>query len=177
MTSPKEFENQSNISHFQQLMSLTVAQIKCLLEDGSDSITELTDSFIHIAGTLENTLSSRNLDEQTGMMLQEAHKSINQGIVAFQFYDRISQKLDHICSNLDSISDAVADKDLRSNAMFWLELKELIKQRTTMMSETMVVEKILSGDSVEETLKAYLEYQRSHHHKTEEGAENDVELF
>ncbi len=174
MTKSVSKSDEEVLSTHQQMLALAVVQIKCILEDGSDSVTDLTESFINIANLLDTTIKNQEMDGQVESQLQSAHDSINQGIIAFQFYDRITQRLDHICSSLDQISNLMSDEDRRAQREQWENLKNGVKERYTMESETIVYEKILSGESVETAMAAYRDYQQKHYHA---GNDDDVEFF
>ncbi|BCE02245.1 hypothetical protein [Marinicellulosiphila megalodicopiae] len=158
-----------------RLLSLSVVQIKSILTDGGESVSELTDSFIHIAYKINKLLS--DVDELTSNPedLTEVHEKIQQGIVAFQFYDRISQRLDHVSNSLNQLTHIISDKDKRNQPETWINLQKGIKRKYTMESERVVFDKIMDGDSIENALEAYKAYSSTHEHTKDNS--DDIELF
>ena len=100
----------------------------------------------------------------------EVQGGIQQSIVAFQFYDRLSQRLDHVRYVLDALSALVADKSRLFNPAEWDGLQQSIRGRYSMQEEQDMFEALLNGASIEEALNLV----RS---KLHEGDINDIELF
>ena len=85
-----------------------MAQIQSILSDGGESVSELTESFIELAQTFKQLADHTTDIEKTD--LNEIKHQIEQGIVAFQFYDRISQRLDHVSTSLMNMGNIIGDK-------------------------------------------------------------------
>lgn len=155
-----------------RLMALSVVQIKSILTDGSDSVNELTDSFISIADKV-NQLMSQNIDEAHLAELSQVQQKIGQGIVAFQFYDRISQRLDHVSNGLNQMAIIAKHDHSRNDPQSWQNLQDDIRNKYTMESERVVFNKIMEGESIENALIAYQNFsnqQQAQH-------DQDIELF
>ena len=153
-----------------RLLSLSIVQINGILGDGGQSIAELTDSFIHIANKIDDLLTD-NQQTTNSNELRTIHEKVHQGIVAFQFYDRLSQRLEHVSQSLVAMSEIIANKQQREQPEYWQRLQTAIKQKYTMHSERFVFDQVMRGDSIDSALLAY-QQQRPH-----DDHQADVELF
>ena len=158
-----------------RLLALSVVQMKSILTDGGESVSELTDSFIHIAHNLNKLTDPENTYVTNSEDLVEVQEKIQQGIVAFQFYDRISQRLDHVSNSLNQLSHIISDPEKREQQETWENLQIGIKRKYTMESERVVFDKIMDGESIENALEAYKVYSKIHEHSPKD--EDDIELF
>jgi len=167
------------------MLYLSVCQIKSSMKDSGNSVDQLTLSFTELA------LHSREVDEhvqnlsevseiqafknEVSNTAREMQEKINQAITAFQFYDRISQRLDHVSQNLESMSDLMANPMDLNDPDAWKLIQDQVKNSYTMESERLMFEHILRGASVKEALDIY-----QHHFEEEKEAlddDDEVELF
>ncbi|KZX77750.1 hypothetical protein A3715_11050 [Oleiphilus sp. HI0009] len=158
------------------LLTLAVSQIECTMTDGEKSVAELTKSFSYIAEQISHLTDSS--DEQAAnnfsSQAQEIHNSIFNSIVAFQFYDRLSQRLDHVKRDLGWLSELVSAPNSANNPSAWEKLQNDIKSNYSMEEERLMFEHIMNGASVNEALEIY----RHHFEKTDEDdSDDEVELF
>ena len=111
---------------------------------GDDSVDALTDSFTTMAGSIQLIEKSIEEIKETGnknnaQVVKEKcdvmHEKIQQAIVAFQFYDRLVQKLSHVSHSMDALGDLIGDHERIYNPMEWSALQEKIRSRYSMESE------------------------------------------
>lgn len=170
------------------MLTLAVSQVECTMVDGEKSINELTNSFTYIASQLKELIdyhshALKDEDETSSKTLtefklgtEEIHKQVMNAIIAFQFYDRLSQRLDHVKRDLSWLSRLVSDPNQLYNPAAWSKLQEDIMSNYTMEEERIMFQHIMNGASVEEALEVY------HHHFSARKDENDntndeIELF
>jgi len=171
------------------MLTLAVSQVECTMLDGEKSINELTGSFTFIASQLRELLDyhtnaelieDKSPDtkalEKFKLGTEEIHKQVMSAIVAFQFYDRLSQRLDHVKRDLSWLSRLVSDPAQLYNPSAWSKLQEDIMSNYTMEEERIMFQHIMKGATVEEALEIY------HHHfstRKEEGdnTNDEIELF
>jgi hypothetical protein len=107
---------------------------------------------------------------------EELSERVQQAIIAFQFYDRLNQRLDHASHSLEKIGHLIANSSERYQESAWRNAQEDIKNSYTMESERIMFEHIIQGHSVAEALEIY-----QHQFKKEKnegfGTDNDNELF
>lgn len=178
-----------NWSHIQEtitMLYLSVCQIESSMKDSGNSVDQLTQSFTELA------LHSREVDEhvqnlsdvseiqafknEVSNTAREMQEKINQAITAFQFYDRISQRLDHVSKSLESMTDLMSSPMDLNDPHAWQLIQDRVKNSYTMESERLMFEHILRGASVKEALEIY-----QHHFEEEKQAQSEdddeVELF
>ena len=177
----------SQISETVAMLALTVAQIETTMNEGDQSVNQLTESFTELATHNQEIVSeAAKLDDNIpheaqikANMLQAAEgleDKVQKAVTAFQFYDRLSQRLDHASDNLEKLGHLVADPGERYQPSAWKELQASIKSSYTMEAERIMFEHIMRGHSVSEALEIY------HHHfeknKDEQfGTDDEIELF
>jgi hypothetical protein len=158
------------------MLNLAVAQIVHSLQDGDESITTLVDSFTTMVGNIEMARSAAaqlpaSAEKETILANSAmASQHMQQAIVAFQFYDRLSQRLSHVAKSLSSLGNLVGDQARLYNPYEWRGLQEKIKSRYTLETERRMFEAILNGTSVEEAMRLVQEAES-------ELQNNDVEFF
>ena len=179
--------NFSQVGETIAMLALTVAQIETSMKEGDKSVNQLTESFTDLASHSQEIIGeAQRLDENIPHealirknMLQAAEGltgKIQQAVIAFQFYDRLSQRLDHASHNLEKIGHLIADSGDRYEESAWRKVQHEIKSSYTMEAERIMFEHIMRGHSVSEALEIY------HHqfNKSEEegfNTDDDVEFF
>jgi len=93
---------------------------------------------------------------------------MQQAIVAFQFYDTLVQRLDHVVICLSKLGELVSDSERNALPKEWSALQASIRNRYTMEKERELFDAILRGDDVATVLAAL-------QHSPEPG--DDIELF
>ena len=101
------------------------------------------------------------------------NQKIGEIVVAFQFYDKLSQRLEHVSHSLDSLSDVMGDEAQCAKPDTWIALQSFIRQKYTMREETEMFDAIIQGYTVAEALDMVANNQSSE----EVEADDDVELF
>ncbi|CCK75854.1 conserved hypothetical protein [Oleispira antarctica RB-8] len=179
--------NFSQVGETITLLALTVAQIETSMKEGNQSVNQLTDSFNELVNHSQEIIEETqkldiNIPQEAEIrhnVLQAAEGlsgKIQQAVIAFQFYDRLSQRLDHASHSLEKIGHLIADSNERYQEEAWSKVREDIKNSYTMESERIMFEHIMRGHTVAEALEIY------HHQfqKTQDDSfdtDDDVELF
>ncbi len=180
--------SKSDLLHVKETISmlyLAVCQIEASIKDSNNSVDSLTTSFTDLAKHSQevdehvqamNDLSELDdIKRQVSETSTEMQGKINQAITAFQFYDRVSQRLDHVARNLEKVSDVIGNPDDINNPSIWANIQNEVKNSYSMESERIMFEHIMRGASVKEALEIY-----QHHFSQEETGEDngdEVELF
>lgn len=167
----------SQVTETVRMLNLSVAQIAMAMHEGEDSVGSLTQAF---TGMVERT---NRIAEQAGT-LEDGHPAkgaifeecaavqggIQQSIVAFQFYDRLTQRLDHVKQALEQLSGLVSDNTRLYNPNEWGGLQEKIRSRYTMREEQEMFDILAAGASIDDALEAVRE-------RLNDGDIEDIELF
>lgn len=165
----------SQIRETVKLLTLSAAQVDVILQEGDLSVNTLTESFTDIVESMQAinnhllALGPSGDRDQALAHCSETEDKIQAAIIAFQFYDRMQQCLQHVTSNLIGLSKLVGSPERLYNPNEWREFQGQIRSRYTMESEKMMFDAILQGKSVGEAIAAKEAYQHSQ--------SGDIELF
>ncbi len=169
----------SQVEETVRMLNLAVAQISMAMHEGEDSVGSLTRSFTGMVSNVDeiaqaavqlDQASSASAKSEILSRCASVQSGIQQSIIAFQFYDRLSQRLDHVRYALDGLSSLVSDKSRLFNPDQWAQLQQQIRSRYTMQEEQAMFEALLSGASIDSAL----EIVRS---RMNQGDIDDIELF
>lgn len=162
------------------MLELAVAQISHALMDSNSSIDTLTRSFTKMCETVQaiETASTQLPNDKAS----ESATAIRAGcadvkgqtldaIVAFQFYDKMAQRLQHVCQSMDQLANLISDPRRLYTPAEWAALQQAIKSKYSVEAERLMFDYIMQGLPVEEALKRAM---TQHQAETREG---DLELF
>jgi hypothetical protein len=147
------------------MLNLAVAQIDGSLHEGNSSIETLSASFTGLATNLSDIQSSilqiKDKDEgndvdklsliiegSTSTALDKVHSAI----IAFQFYDKLTQRLDHVSESLGALTTLISDPAALYSPVEWRALQESIRGRYSMKEERNMFDKVIAGVPIEEAL-------------------------
>ncbi len=165
------------------MLNLAIAQIEISMADGEKSIATLTESFIKNAEHVrhvQQSLTSGKLaaKDDNGFVdtliveVDELGKGINKATIAFQFYDKLTQRLSHISSSLTQMARLLTDKKRVDNLEEWGEIKEQLKKIYSMVDEKKLFDAILSGVEIHEAIKMV-----NSNSSKEDSNDGEIELF
>lgn len=165
------------------MLELAAGQVEAAMTDSNSSVEVLTDTFTALADTLQhidaavdtlpdtigNGLVKADIQANTQVVAQK----VQQAIVAFQFYDKLVQRLDHVCLSLAGLSGLVSDRSRLYSPAEWKALQDEILAKYTMIEERAMFEAVLNGATVKEALDAYMSQRMA----KVESSGGDIELF
>jgi len=155
------------------MLNLSVAQIERAMNEGNESVGTLTNSFTTMAGNAsiiaEAGSQLPDSPEKQAIMsnCETVMGQMQSAIIAFQFYDKLTQQLDHASNSLASLAELVSDQQALYNPYEWRGLQEKIRSKYTNEEDKLMFDAVLNGATVEEALQL----------KIEAAADDDVELF
>ena len=164
------------------MLKLAAAQVEFSLRDGTNSVDVLADSFTSMAGgigaiekSFKNLKEVHNIDEGVNDSIVDLCASLSgkmqHAIMAFQFYDKLVQRLDHVVGSLSQLGDLVGNPSSLYSPLAWQALQDKIRSKYTMAQERELFDAVLKGESMESVLKRL-------HEITEQPLEDDdIELF
>lgn len=163
------------------MLNLSMTQIEVALHDSSSSVGELTDSFTSISGALAairevaghlpdtpEVVAAKTEIEHLGA---EVSGKVNQAIVAFQFYDRLSQRLSQVCRNLDDLGLLVSDPVRLYNPYAWVALQQKIRSKYVTEDDKHMFDTLMATRDVQQALAEFVKRKRA------QQPEGDIELF
>lgn len=159
------------------MLNLAVSNIEKTMKDGDESVTVLAELFTSVIGKVQAIAkAAENLPETSEKStIIKNHKDVldrmNAAVVAFQFYDILTQRLAHVSNSLGALADLISDSQRLYNPYEWYGLQAMIKSKYTIPSDRAMFDAILNGATVKDALKV------SEKHKDTEDDEDNVELF
>lgn len=188
-SSPANEEKVSNWSHVRETINMlyvAVCQIEATLADSHDSVNTLTDSFTRLANhTTDVSIQVQDLTEVSQLepvkkdladTAREMNSNINASIQAFQFYDRVCQRLDHVARSLEKVSSIMEDDGLIQQPQAWQGIQSDIKNSYTMEAERIMFEFIMRGGSIKEALEIYRhKFEKDTY--SDDSSGDEIELF
>ncbi|MDO8931945.1 MAG: hypothetical protein Q7U97_06090 [Rhodocyclaceae bacterium] len=165
------------------MLELAAGQVEAAMRESNSSVEVLTDTFTSLADTLQlidaavstlpdtvgNGLVKAEIQDNTKLVSQKIHDAI----VAFQFYDKLVQRLAHVCHGLEGLSGVVTDKSRLFNPGEWVSLQQMIRSKYTMTEERAMFDAVIHGMSVEDALEHYMQVRM----KEVEDSGGEIELF
>lgn len=173
----------SQVKETVSLLRLAAAQVDFSMREGEKSVNALTDSFTSMAesvATLEagtrQLFEQHDVDENLKASVTEHCSAVaaktTQAIIAFQFYDKLTQRLDHVVGSLSKLSDLVSDSSRLYSPPEWKSLQENICSKYTMAEERELFEAIMRGEDVQLVLDRMQQFAEQ-----ASSSEDDIELF
>jgi hypothetical protein len=165
----------SQVRETVKLLTLSAAQVDVILQESDLSVNTLTESFTDMVESMQMinnhllSLEASDTKDQALSCCSETKAKIQTAIIAFQFYDRMQQCLQHVTSNLRGLSKLVESPERLYNANEWQGFQNQIRSRYTMESEKMMFDAILQGKSVDDAIAAKNAHQQSQ--------SDNIELF
>jgi hypothetical protein len=160
-----------------KLLNLSAGQVEGMLNTADISVNTLTESFTSMVEHMQTIythlqeLEDSPSREEALKCCNETSDKIQQSIIAFQFYDRLQQCLQHVTANMKGLSSLVESPERLYNPFEWHKFQMEIRSRYTMESEKIMFDAILKGNTIEEAL-AIKEAAEA-----EQSEDDDIELF
>jgi hypothetical protein len=175
------------------MLALAVSQIEMSMRESDGSVEVLSNSFTSMVGQvkmIERTVAAladtaETTDAKAAIVSSctTVSEMMHSAIIAFQFYDKLTQRLSHVTSSLGSLADLVNDQRRLYNPYEWLGMQEKIKSRYTMEEERLMFEAIMQGKTVKQALAIYVQAIEDRKQKLTDSSgggsddEDDIELF
>ncbi|WP_394129401.1 hypothetical protein [Shewanella maritima] len=165
-----------HVSETIKLLILSMAQIELSLSDGDKNVAGLgqlfTDMATHQTRVNQYLQSQDNTPEDIVAHGQQLADKVNEGVVAFQFYDRISQRLQHVTTGLALTEEVLKDEQKRIDEQAWQQVKQEIMRSYSLECEKYMFECVLKGIPLHEALAEYM-----HKQQPKSAEDDDIELF
>ena len=141
-----------------RMLDLAAARVSYALQDGNDSVDTLISSFTHMTEHVMaiqkgiEALAETAEKDQLLHNCQQAMNTVQETTMAFQFYDRLSQRMQHISISLDELSSLIDEPERMSKPDSWKELEEKIRSHYTLDNDLEMFDAVLAGGNIEEIL-------------------------
>jgi len=172
------------------MLALSVAQIEVSMRDSDGSVEMLSNSFTSmigqvkiiekVAASLPDTAEVANAKAAITESCVTVSEMMRSAVMAFQFYDKLTQRLAHVNGSMNVLADLIADQRRLYNPYEWMGMQEKIRSRYTMEEERLMFEAIMQGKTVKQALAIYLqamEEKKNQANAATGGDEEEIELF
>jgi hypothetical protein len=174
-------------------LNLAIAQIDLSMTEGEYSIDTLIDSFGFMRSELDRLtriVHEDDIDVETVKAVLAAQAEmltdkVSASIVAFQFYDKLSQRLHHVSESLSALIDIISSEEGSFNQQSWDNFFNKMAKYASMREEYELFELIFErGHSAEAAISDLkirlierLRLARDKHKSDSSVVEDDIELF
>lgn len=165
------------------MIGLAAGQVEAAMRESNSSVDVLTNTFTSLATVLQRIeaavatlpdalgdgLSKSDITRDTERVASDVHHAI----VAFQFYDKLVQRLAHVCHSLDGLSGLVSDRSRLFNPTEWVALQDQVRSKYTMTEERAMFDAVIHGVPVHEALETYMKVRM----QEVDDSGGEIELF
>jgi hypothetical protein len=171
--------NWSQVRETVLMLELAAVQIEAAMKDSNSSVEVLTESFTTMAGymrMISDTVQTLPDQGEVGAAKQNLsgvseHVSsmVHQAIIAFQFYDKLVQRLAHVGISLGGLSALVSEPQRLYNPSEWVGLQDKIKAKYSTRDEIAMFDAVMNGVPVQEAVAKFMADMKE--------KSDDIELF
>lgn len=180
LTGSSEDEKWTHVRETIRMLFLAIAQIEIALSESDSSVDDLTEAFTsmverenEIAGSIDQ-ISTDATDQKLCQSIKENAAAVaarmQSAIVAFQFYDKLTQRLVHVGSSMEEMSSLLDDESRIEEVEEWRKLQASIKSKYSMREEHELFNAVISGADVRDAVR---QYNAAH----QDDSVDDIELF
>ena len=169
-------ENWSHVRETVLMINVAVSRIEHAMIEGNDSFTSLSQSFVGIANSAKQISDEvQQLDnsspqhESISQNCNKISEQVESSIIAFQFYDRLSQRMSLVSKTLNSLTEILKHPDKKDIQDEWIALQNTIRSKYTLDADQEMFDSVLKGTSIEDALKEAV--------KKIEQEDDDIEFF
>jgi len=166
------------------MLNLSVAQIDQSMHEGNASVSTLSHSFTALATNISDIQSSiEHLNSEDAesakvkLIIQgsttTALDKVQSAIIAFQFYDKLTQRIDHVSKSLASLTHLISDPSTLYSPIEWQTLQESIRSKYTMDEERLMFDRVISGMPIEQAIIEFNKDMANADHSEDD----EIELF
>ena len=173
----------SRLRETARMLQLAAGQVEAAMRESNAAVAVLTDTFTSMAEALDtidvslgtlppsvgNEMVTADIHDRTRLVAQK----VQQSIIAFQFYDKLVQRLSHVCQDLGALSELIGDRDALGQCADWAGLHQAVRARYTMNEERALFDAVMNGASVAQALQAAAGSSATE----AEASAGDIELF
>jgi len=163
-------------------LSLASGELKISMREANVVVQKLTATFMEMVNDVHNIkIAAERLDvnDKKNMSLKTEISSlcnnylnkVEAGTVGFQFYDKMTQRLQHTSGNINRLMLMAERPDSLLDHNSWQQLKEKIEKSYNMEEDRALFQALMKGDSIQNAIKLATDIQEKQTEK------DKVELF
>ncbi|MCP4271711.1 MAG: hypothetical protein GY781_07060 [Gammaproteobacteria bacterium] len=165
-----------------ELTRLAAAQIRVTLTESGESVDDLTRAFTDIVDQdrsiranidqLPDSPEIIDIKQQISSLSAAISSNVRNAIIAFQFYDRLCQRMDHTSECLRNLSE-IEDNKSKISSDEVIKLRDMVYNHYTMEEERQLFDAVLVSSDFEAAIREYTLART----ETLEEDNDDIELF
>ena len=134
-----------------KLLSLLSTQVRYAMQESDTSVNALTESFnemIAHVNCIHETVQGKFDDEAKNIILlecDEVTKKMQSTIIAFQFYDKLSQRMQHSSDSLDLFNEQFSSTSHSFNTEAWSIMLDQINAHYTIEHDRDIFKEAIYG--------------------------------
>lgn len=151
-------------SETMHMLDLSANQIDLTIQEGNESVELLMNTFdalLEYLGSVEKqvgkpTAAAHSTNGADALQECNATKDkINQIVVGLQFYDRFTQRLQHIRESLAVLSALIDDPDKQDIPEEWTILRNKIKSKYSTEQQKGIFHALMRGADIDEVFEFF----------------------
>jgi len=159
-----------------KLHQLVSAEVKLATKEASDSMNQLTKTFMDMVKDVHEILAQvEQLDVKAGDTGKAAIKQtcdtfldkVQAGTIGFQFYDKLTQRLYHASKTLTTADQSILEDKSFADPKIWSQVWQDMQGRYNTEQDRQMHQLVMEGKSVKDALNL----------AEKSGNKTDVELF
>lgn len=128
------------------MLDLCEAQMEAALTESDKAVDALIKAF----GVISETSGDSDCDGANRVRQDAVSKHVASAIVAFQFYDKLTQRLGHVRYSLSTLAMFVCDRSQSAQKDQWRKLFSALKRLYRTEEERAIFQLVTEGMSAEE---------------------------
>lgn len=155
-----------------RMLEIAAVQIATTLRESDAAIEDMIGAITSLSAGIRG-LQQLDGTEDDGApaagiraVCQQAERDMQRAVVAFQFYDRLTQRLSHVQVNLESLARVILSPT-REHPALWEQLRQRASSVYSLEQEQQMYNALINGMAVTDLPKSVCN----------SGQDSDIELF
>lgn len=168
----QDWTPEQQIAH---MLDLCEAQIEAALSESDLAVEALIKSFTALTDAMQAARASAPDERNDGAAppLDAVSKQMAAAVVAFQFYDKLTQRLGHVRYSLSTLALFVCNRSQASQREQWRKLFNTLRRLYRTAEERQIFELMVEGATAEDARAQAQQTTQS----LRRGPTGDIELF
>ena len=150
------------VSETVRMFKVSVAVVAHKMSGGEHPVRKMVDQLsrqVRFSSKVRSWLQSEQKQKESAEMAEimrgwgSLDATLDESVMAFQDFDRVSQQLNHIGDNLNQTADLLNNPERINDETEWNLLRENMRENFVMMDAQVVYDAIMDGEDKEEALR------------------------
>jgi hypothetical protein len=171
---------EQQIAHMLELCEAQMESAMCESDLAVDSLVKAFSGLAETARAVKSAAATFTPEQRAVLgeldlkkQMEAIEKQMGSAVVAFQFYDKLSQRLGHVRYSLSTLALFICDREQATQREQWRRLFTTLKRLYRTEEEKQIFQMMVEGSSIDEA--------RDHIHQSTQtirvASSGDIELF